>query len=47
MPNIPQMQAVWSAMGEISNIILGKVSPAAGAHDFVAQIKKGIQVQQG
>ena len=47
MPNIPQMQAVWSAMGEIANIILGKVSPTAGAHDFVAQIKKGIQVQQG
>jgi len=47
MPNIPQMQAVWSAMGEIANIITGKVSPATGAHDFVAQIKKGIQVQQG
>ena len=47
MPNIPQMQAVWGAMGEISNIIAGKVSPATGARDFVTQIKKGIQVQQG
>ncbi len=47
MPNIPQMGVVWGAMGEIANIITGKVSPAAGAHYFVAQIKKGIQVQQG
>ena len=47
MPNIPQMQAVWGAMGEISNIIAGKVSPTTGARDFVTQIKKGIQVQQG
>lgn len=45
MPNIPQMQAVWSAMSVISNIISGKVSPAQGAHDFVNNIKKGIAVQ--
>ena len=45
MPNIPQMQAVWSAMSVIQNIIEGKVSPAMGAKDFVKNIKKGIQVQ--
>ncbi len=45
MPNIPQMQAVWSAMSVITNIIQGKVSPAVGAKDFVQNIKKGIQVQ--
>jgi arabinogalactan oligomer/maltooligosaccharide transport system substrate-binding protein len=45
MPNIPEMQSVWSAMSVIGNIIEGKVTPAAGAKDFVANIKKGIQVQ--
>ncbi|MCL6445678.1 MAG: maltose ABC transporter substrate-binding protein [Alicyclobacillus sp.] len=45
MPNIPQMQAVWSAMSVIGNIIAGKVTPAVGAQDFVKNIKKGIQVQ--
>ncbi|PSR34889.1 MAG: maltose ABC transporter substrate-binding protein [Sulfobacillus benefaciens] len=47
MPNIPQMQAVWSAMTEIANIIRGQVTPAVGARDFVNQVKKGIQIQQG
>ncbi|MCL6445677.1 MAG: maltose ABC transporter substrate-binding protein [Alicyclobacillus sp.] len=46
MPNIPQMQAVWSAMSIIGNIISGKIAPAAGAKQFVENIKKGIQVQQ-
>ncbi|QSO54388.1 maltose ABC transporter substrate-binding protein [Alicyclobacillus curvatus] len=45
MPNIPQMQPVWSAMSVIGNIINGKTTPAQGAKDFVANIKKGIQVQ--
>ncbi|OFW77052.1 MAG: ABC transporter substrate-binding protein [Alicyclobacillus sp. RIFOXYA1_FULL_53_8] len=45
MPNIPQMQAVWTAMSVIKNIIEGKVSPTAGANDFVNNIKKGIAVQ--
>jgi len=45
MPNIPQMQAVWSAMSVITNIINGKVTPAVGAQDFVNNIKKGIAVQ--
>ncbi len=45
MPNIPQMQAVWSAMSVIGNIIKGSVSPQQGANDFVKNIQKGIQVQ--
>ncbi|QQE78643.1 maltose ABC transporter substrate-binding protein [Alicyclobacillus sp. SO9] len=45
MPNIPQMQAAWSAMSVIKNIVNGKVSPQTGANDFVKNIKKGIQVQ--
>ncbi|QSO49073.1 sugar ABC transporter substrate-binding protein [Alicyclobacillus mengziensis] len=45
MPNIPQMQAVWSAMSVIANIISGKTTPAQGAKDFVTNIQKGIQVQ--
>ncbi|PWI57101.1 maltose ABC transporter substrate-binding protein [Sulfoacidibacillus thermotolerans] len=44
MPNIPQMQAVWTAMSVLSNIIDGKVSPEQGAQDFVANIKKGILI---
>lgn len=45
MPNIPQMQAVWTAMSVLNNIISGKISPQQGANDFVANIKKGIAVQ--
>lgn len=45
MPNIPQMQAVWTAMSVLTNIISGKVSPQQGASDFVNNIKKGIAVQ--
>ena len=45
MPNIPQMQAVWSAMTVIGNIINGKTSPQQGAKDFVENIRKGIKVQ--
>ncbi|MCY0898557.1 MAG: maltose ABC transporter substrate-binding protein [Firmicutes bacterium] len=44
MPNIPQMQTVWSAMGVIADIINGKVSPSVGAHDFVKDIKEAIAV---
>ncbi len=44
MPNIPQMQAVWTAMTVLPNIIDGKVSPQQGAQDFVANIKKGILI---
>jgi arabinogalactan oligomer/maltooligosaccharide transport system substrate-binding protein len=45
MPNIPQMQPVWSSMSVIKNIINGKTPPAQGAKDFVKNVKKGIQVQ--
>lgn len=45
MPNIPQMQAVWSAMSVIGNIINGKTTPEQGAKDFVTNIQKGIKVQ--
>jgi arabinogalactan oligomer/maltooligosaccharide transport system substrate-binding protein len=45
MPNIPQMQSVWSAMAVIKDIINGKVTPTVGANDFVADIKKGEEVQ--
>jgi hypothetical protein len=34
-------------MTEIANIIRGQVTPAVGARDFVNQVKKGIQIQQG
>ena len=44
MPNIPQMQTVWTAMSVIADIINGKVSPAVGANDFVKDIKQGIKV---
>lgn len=44
MPNIPQMQAVWTAMSVLENIIDGKVSPAQGGQDFVSNIKKGILI---
>lgn len=45
MPNIPQMQPVWTAMSVIGNIINGKTTPSQGAKDLVKNIKKGIQVQ--
>ena len=44
MPNIPQMQTVWTAMTVIADIINGKVSPKVGANDFVKDIKQGIKV---
>jgi len=47
MPDIPQMQAVWSAQTIIPNIIKGAVSPVQGANEFVKNIKTGIRVQQG
>ncbi|WP_053959766.1 maltose ABC transporter substrate-binding protein [Sulfobacillus thermosulfidooxidans] len=46
MPNIPQMQAVWSAMSVIEDIINGKLTPTTGANDFVKDIKQGIKVAQ-
>ncbi len=45
MPNIPQMQAVWTAMSILQNIIAGKVSPEQGGKDFVQNIQKGILAQ--
>lgn len=45
MPNIPQMQAVWTAMSILTNIISGKVSPQVGGQDFVNNVKKGIAAQ--
>jgi arabinogalactan oligomer/maltooligosaccharide transport system substrate-binding protein len=45
MPNIPQMQAVWTAMSVLKNIISGKVTPEQGAKDFVNNVKKGILTQ--
>ncbi len=44
MPNIPQMQSVWTAMSVIQDIINGKLSPAVGARDFVKDVKQGIKV---
>ncbi len=44
MPNIPQMQTVWTAMTVIDDIINGKVSPTVGANDFVKDVKQGIKV---
>lgn len=45
MPNIPQMQAVWTADTILQNIISGKVSPAQGGKDFVQNVQKGILAQ--
>ncbi|KRW92170.1 ABC transporter substrate-binding protein [Alicyclobacillus tengchongensis] len=45
MPNIPQMQAVWTADTILQNIIAGKVSPQQGGKDFVQNIQKGILAQ--
>ncbi|GGH80085.1 arabinogalactan oligomer/maltooligosaccharide transport system substrate-binding protein [Pullulanibacillus pueri] len=44
-PNIPEMQAAYSAMSVMKNIISGKVTPEKGAKSFVDNIKKGIKVQ--
>lgn len=44
-PNVPEMQAVYSAMSILGNIIKGKVSPSKGAKSFVQNIQKGIKVQ--
>ncbi|GMA57435.1 hypothetical protein GCM10025858_19380 [Alicyclobacillus sacchari] len=45
MPNIPQMQAVWTADTILQNIIASKVSPQQGGKDFVQNIQKGILAQ--
>ncbi len=45
MPNISQMQAVWSAQGIVTSIENGKVSPAAGAAQFVKNIQSAEQLQ--
>lgn len=45
MPNIPQMQAVWTADTILQNIISGKVTPQQGGKDFVQNIQKGIVAQ--
>lgn len=45
MPNIPQMQPVWTADTILQNIIAGKVTPQQGGKDFVQNIKKGIAAQ--
>ena len=46
-PNIAQMQAVYSAQAIITSILSGKLSAAAGAKQFVSNIKQAIAVQQG
>lgn len=45
MPNIIEMQAVWSSTGSISRIIKGE-DPSVVAPNIVDGIKKGIQTQQ-
>ncbi|EJY55580.1 extracellular solute-binding protein family 1 [Alicyclobacillus hesperidum URH17-3-68] len=46
-PNIAQMQAVYSAQTIITSILSGKLSAAAGAKQFVTDIKQAIAIQQG
>lgn len=47
MPNISQMQAVWSAQSIITSILNDKISPKDGASQFVQNVKSAIAVQQG
>ncbi|MCL6454592.1 MAG: maltose ABC transporter substrate-binding protein [Alicyclobacillus sp.] len=46
-PNIAQMNAVYSAQDIILSIINGKLSPEAGAKQFVQNIKSAISVMEG
>lgn len=47
MPNIPEMQAVWTPAGNALQLVTsGKATPDKAADDMVNQIKQGIATQQ-
>lgn len=46
-PNIAEMHAVYSAQNIIPDIVSGKLTPAAGAKQFVKNIKSAISVMEG
>lgn len=47
MPNIPEVQAVWTPAGNALQLVTsGKASPDKAADDMVNQIKQGIATQQ-
>lgn len=46
LPNVPEMQAVWTpAANAITLLIQGKATPQTAANNMVTQIKQGIAVQ--
>lgn len=46
MPNIPEMQAVWTAAPSVlTSVVNGKLNPSQAAQTMVSSIQKGIMIQ--